>query len=801
MNATENSNGTSRAFRELLRGARQPSSQEAAGGAATCPAQNDTQAPETIPAHRSAESELNPLPYRRAILFALFFLSGSSGLIYQVVWTRMAFAAFGIIMPVLSVVISVFMLGLSLGAWLGGRYIGRLAARTGHSALAFYGAAEFIIGLGAFVVPQLFDVGKQLLLSTGQTDSAVYLGLSALVLAVSILPWCVFMGATFPLMMAYVREREPETQSADSFSYLYLANVLGAMSGTLLSAFVLIEIFGFRDTLRLSAVGNLMIVAVAVWLCRKDGAAPANAGAPAVRAQLSTGAAVAKPTGEWLRLLKWTLFTTGFISMAMEVVWVRAFAPVLKTQVYSFALVVAAYLGATFHGSLLYRRHLRRGKARPTGELLALLMAAALLPVLINSERFLQEAWWTMSPQPRYIFFLLASIWPFCAILGYLTPSLVDRYAAGSPKRAGSAYAINVLGCILGPLFGAYVLLPQFSERWGLILLSLPFAAFALALGKSLTNRQRFSLAVPAAAMLAAAMFLSLSYEDVVARYAVNAKVRRDYAATVVSCGTGFERRLVVNGFGMTQLAPCTKFMAHLPLGLHQGPPESALIICFGMGTSFRSALSWGIQTTAVELVPGVRDAFGFYHEDAGEVLKNPKGRIVIDDGRRYLQRTADTYDAIVIDPPPPVETAGSSLLYSKEFYEVAKRRLKPGGILQAWIPENSTVVFAAALRTLRDAFPYVRCISGYGGPGAHMLGSMQPIELCSPAEFMNRLPASAKADALEWSSEKELTGYLQTAFANEAPGKKPFVPQFRVRITDDRPFNEYFLVRQTMVY
>jgi predicted membrane-bound spermidine synthase len=794
MNATENSNGPSRAFRELVRGPGQRNAQESAPGAPP----SDTPVPETAPAPRPAAGETPPLPYRRAILFALFFLSGSSGLIYQVVWTRMAFAAFGIIMPVLSVVISVFMLGLSLGAWLGGRYIGRLASKTGRSALAYYGVAEFIIGLGAVVVPQLFNAGKQLLLSTGQTDSIIYLGLSALVLAVSILPWCVFMGATFPLMMAYVREREPANQSADSFSYLYLANVLGAMSGTLLSAFVLIEIFGFRDTLRLSAVGNLIIVAVVVWLCRKEGeATPAKAGAPAVQALR----AVARPGGEGLRWLKWILFTTGFVSMAMEVVWVRAFSPVLKTQVYSFALVVAAYLGATFHGSLLYRRHLRRGKARPTGELLALLTAAALLPVLINTRRFMEEGWWTTSPEPRYVFPLLAGIWPFCALLGYLTPSLVDRCAEGSPKRAGSAYALNVLGCILGPLFGAYVLLPRLSERWALILLSLPFAASALALGKSLTTKQRFGLAIPAAALLAGAMFFSLSYEDVVARYAAHAKVRRDYAATVISCGVGFDRSLVVNGFGMTQLTPCTKFMAHLPLGLHRGPPESALIICFGMGTSFRSALSWGIQTTAVELVPGVRDAFGFYHEDAAEVLKNPKGRIVIDDGRRYLERTADTYDAIVLDPPPPVETAGSSLLYSKEFYEAAKRRLKPGGILQAWIPENSTVVFAAALRTLRDEFPYVRCVVGYGGPGAHMLGSMQPIELCSPAEFMDRLPATAKADALEWSSAKEVTNYLQMAFANEAPAKKPFVPEIQVRITDDRPFNEYFLVRQAMVY
>src|SRR6266853_107038 len=167
---------------------------------------------------------------RRPLLFLLFFVSGFCSLVYQLVWTRMAFAAFGIITPVLSVVISVFMLGLALGAWASGRWIGALAARTGFSAVAFYGLAELIIGMGAFAVPKLFSAGEHLLLATGQTDSFGYLFLSALVLALSILPWCLCMGTTFPFMMAYVREGgEGE---AESFSFLYLANVLGAMSGT-----------------------------------------------------------------------------------------------------------------------------------------------------------------------------------------------------------------------------------------------------------------------------------------------------------------------------------------------------------------------------------------------------------------------------------------------------------------------------------------------------------------------------------------------------------------------------------------
>src|SRR5207249_1337545 len=164
---------------------------------------------------------------QRKLLFLLFFLSGFSGLVYQVVWTRIAFASFGIILPVLSVVISVFMLGLSVGAWGAGRIIPVLQLKTGLSAAVFYALTELMIGAGAFAVPSLFKAGEQLLLGAGQSDSTAYLSISALVLTVAILPWCICMGATFPLMMAYVREREPA--NAESFSFLYLANVLGAM--------------------------------------------------------------------------------------------------------------------------------------------------------------------------------------------------------------------------------------------------------------------------------------------------------------------------------------------------------------------------------------------------------------------------------------------------------------------------------------------------------------------------------------------------------------------------------------------
>ena len=391
----------------------------------------------------------------RRVLFSLFFLSGFCSLVYQVVWTRMAFASFGIITPVLSVVLSVFMLGLAVGSWGGGRFIAVLVQKTGMSAAIFYALAETVIGVGAFAVPRLFTAGEHFLLATGQTNSVSYLAFSALVLAASILPWCVCMGATFPLMMAYVRERE--RGSTESFSFLYLANVLGAMSGTIITAVVLVELLGFRHTLWLAAAGNFSIAMISGWLgWRLRGSIaslPREAKGP------PAGAADQRRPGLSSRWIKWILFTTGFGAMAMEVVWTRAFTPVLKTEVYSFAMIVFTYLGATFLGSWRYRRDLKKKSLWPAAKLIALLTIAVFLPILASDPTFVRMDL-TESKYVTSAIIVLASICPFCAVLGYLTPSLIDAYATGSPAVAGRAYALNVLGCILGPLFASYVLLP-----------------------------------------------------------------------------------------------------------------------------------------------------------------------------------------------------------------------------------------------------------------------------------------------------------------------------------------------------
>jgi predicted membrane-bound spermidine synthase len=724
----------------------------------------------------------------RWFLFLAFFLSGFCGLTYQVIWTRLAFASFGIIAPVLSIVISVFMLGLSVGSWAGGKWVDAIVKRTGFSALLFYALAELTIAIGGFSVPKLFKLGEVFLLSSGQTDSFRYLFLSALVLAVSILPWCLFMGTTFPFMMAYVREGDP--RSSNTFSYLYLANVLGAMTGCLLTAVVFVEMLGFKHTLWIAAAINLTIAALSAFIAWGR---PRQALEATQRSSKPPKHSATSPSRR--RVIKWVLFWTGFSAMAMEVIWARSFTPVLTTQVYSFALIVFAYLGATFLGSALYRRALARRTVQSGAALISILSIAVFLPILCNDLRFLSNT----SNLAGYLSaaVLLLSICPLCAVLGYLTPSLIDEYSAGEPAGAGRAYALNVAGCIVGPLFASYLLLPLLGERYGIIVLGLPFIAFALFGSRSLPSLSRWSLQVGAVVCLAWSVFYSVDLAVLASRKFPNTEIRRDYSASVISTGQGYAKALLVNGVGVTGLVPITKFMAHVPLAVHNGKPESVLVICFGMGTTYRSVLSWDIKTAAVELVPSVRDAFPFYHADALQVLNKPEGHIVIDDGRRYLNRTQDKFDVIVTDPPPPVQAAGSSLLYSEEFYEVAKRHLRPNGILQAWFPGGSDKTGQAVLRSLRNVFPYHRCFGSPFDPGILILASADPIPNLTLDRAAANMPNNAVNDLLEWSESRDGPDYLAQMQEREFSIDEALDPDPWTRITDDHPYNEYFLLRR----
>lgn len=729
--------------------------------------------------------------------FCFFFLSGFCSLLYELIWLRLAMAQFGVTTPMISMVLSSFMAGLGLGSWAAGHFIRKYARRITAPPLHWYAMAEVLIGCSAMVVPLELKTGRVVLEHVGKSlslSSSGYYVAAGVWLACTLIPWCACMGATIPLGM-YAIGRESPRESRRSFSFLYLANVLGAVAGSAIPL-LLVELWGFSFALQTGMVLNLAICIAVYRLTSKlspqasDAHTDRGAGEDAASAPALSARELLRSSSIWL------LFATGLTSMGMEVVWTRQYTIHVGTLVYSFAIILGVYLAATFLGSSIYRWWSGQGHASASPLIWLFVWLAALLPLLAADLRVGMAAWLRVP----------AGIAAFSGLLGFLTPMLVDRFSEGDANRAGVGYAVNVAGCIAGPMVAGFLLLPHLDERYALVLLALPWLLVGLWFLffcefrsiRRLTARLAISTGL-AAAILPASYALIFHTQDYIQQIH-GGKVLRDSTATVIASGVGMQKRLYVNGISMTLQTPITKVMATMPLAFLDHAPQNALVICFGMGTTHRSMLSWGIDSTAIDLVPSVPALFSYYHADAPQLLSSPRSHVVVDDGRRFLERTSSQYDVIVIDPPPPIAAAGSSLLYSREFYSAAQKRLRPDGILVQWFPGGDRTTTASVARSLQESFPYVRAFVAFEGWGIHYLASPQPIPNRSAAELAKRIPPAAAADLVEWgplpTAEQELAAMLK----NEVPVDQIVaVDKNAPALQDDRPVNEYGLLRHLL--
>jgi spermidine synthase len=714
--------------------------------------------------------------------FIFFFISGLCSIVYELIWLRLAMAQFGVTTALTSIVLSTFMAGLGLGSWAAGRLIRAYGEHLRIHPLKPYGLTELLIGCSAFAVPLQLSYGHRLLeemAAQAAVSSAAYYLVSGAWLAVTLVPWCACMGATIPLVMFAIGS-DSGHESRRSFSFLYVANVAGAIAGAIVAP-LLIELGGFHMTLLVGACLNAAIAVAAFSRSLVSGGI--FQGGAAVGPSSSTSD-FNRGGGTPLLLL----FLTGLTTMGMEVIWIRLFTPYIGPVVYAFATILAAYLFATFAGSRIYRWWSSRG-GRESELAWVALVPLGMLALVTSDVRLV------LGSSAR----VFLGVIPFAAVMGFLTPLLVDRWSGGDPDRAGKAYGINVVGCIVGPLLSGFLLLPFLGERWSTLVLTLPW--LVMAIRAAFVAKSRMLTRAAAYGAVVAAIAILFFAEDFATQYPQR-EVLRDSTATVIATGEGMSKRLVINGVNITSMVPITKMMAHLSLASLAQSPHDALVICFGMGTTFRSAMSWGISSTAVDLVPSVPKLFSYYHGDAEKILASPQARVVIDDGRRFLERSPEEYDVIIIDPPPPVQAAGSSLLYSEDFYAVARKRLRPGGILQQFLPDgvndaNDNQLKASVARALQNSFPYVRVFQWNGRQGWHFLASGQPIPLRTAAELVARMPPPAVVDMLEWGPAKTAEAQFEILLSRETKPEQMIAlsPQTPA-LQDDRPINEYYLIR-----
>ncbi len=274
--------------------------------------------------------------------FVFFLISGFCSVLYELVWLRLSMAQFGVTTAMVSIVLSVFMAGLGLGSWASGRLIRSRGERLAPFALRIYALLELLIGVAGVLVPLELRFGHAQLERLGDFSSPLYYVASGTCVVATLLPWCVLMGATIPVAMLAIGRMHPQ-ETGRSFSFLYMANVAGAVAGTRVPLY-LIELFGFQGTLRTGTACNTLIAVTAVLLSLRQpqGSAEKTLAPPISEFRADSG----------ILLL---LFATGLSSMGMELVWVRQFTPFLGNVVYGFSGILGVYLTSTFLGSVVYR--------------------------------------------------------------------------------------------------------------------------------------------------------------------------------------------------------------------------------------------------------------------------------------------------------------------------------------------------------------------------------------------------------------------------------------------------------------
>jgi spermidine synthase len=247
----------------------------------------------------------------------------------------------------------------------------------------------------------------------------------------------------------------------------------------------------------------------------------------------------------------------------------------------------------------------------------------------------------------------------------------------------------------------------------------------------------------------------------------------------------------------MTVLVSETKLMAHLPMALAKDP-KRILVVCFGMGTTLRSASRHpGVQVDidAVDIVPNVFDCFKFFHKDADGIVQKPNVHLYADDGRNFLLLSQKAYDVITIDPAPPVYSAGTVNLYTREFLSLCKSRLTEDGVVCLWLPPAPASELLMIMKTFANVFPGASLWGGLRMPGFYLIGGHRSFEqtpdsLSSLVRHLSKIP-----DLSEWEAFYQDEAILTNLYLLGSNALRQLVKNVP-EVTDDRPYTEFPLWR-----
>ena len=753
------------------------------------------------------------MPNVKCIVWIMFFLSGVSALVYEVIWTRQLTLVFGSTVFATSTVLTAFMAGLALGSF----YFGRLADAYSRP-LRLYAVLEAAIAAFAVVWPMLLDSLNAIYALAYRGLNAEFYSLSLIRFVLSFLLLLVpstLMGATLPILSRCIMNRM--VALGFNIGTLYALNTFGAVVGCISTGFFLIRFLGIQHSLWLAAVINFGISITAALLERHqrrprlDECGAVQGVAPVVERL------TAEIPLELRRMVLWAFALSGFCALSYEVLWTRILVFFLGSTTYAFSTMLAAFLFGIGMGSFAFSWIVDRLKSLVNifgiVQIAIGLTAVALIPAF-GGLYAISSMFQSISGGGRFwVFASCVIVMSVPTLLMGVSFPLVVRIFTVKTSRLGrsigNVYAVNTVGAILGAFSAGFILIPLIGIRASIVLVAMLNAAvgFVLISRNEKTSKVVHTTAIGGTLLtvVLGVIILSVANRPLFLRSAifriqrpgdtiVDYKEEIDSTVTTLKDDEGVYRLYVDTNQAADASrwdSPSHRVIAHLPLLLHPNP-ERALVVGFGMGVTSYSITKHGVRVDAVEISNGVIDSAREHFKHVNhDVLQSSLFNHTINDGRNYILMTRQKYDMISTGIIHPLVSAGSSNIYSEDFYRLCQRILTETGIMCQWVPLHRLPEghYKIILRTFLKVFPNTTLWYKYTPDFVILIGTREPLKI-NYKEFLAKSQIPNVANELLYDNLDGTS--LLDSFMMGAQRLQQYVGDGPIH-TDNRPQLDFF--------
>jgi spermidine synthase len=767
-------------------------------------------------------------PTYRTVIILFFLFTGVSGLIYEILWTRMFSLVLGTTVYAVATVLGVYMGGLALGSWI----FGRIVDRPKVNGFRLYALLEGAVGIYAFILPFLMDFSDTIYKAAWPLLSESFAGQTLLRIVLSILILIVpttMMGGTLPVLSRYLVRRR--NRSGVEIGTLYAVNTLGAVVGCFITGFFLIELLGVSLTLTIAAILNLAVAISAYYLSGRTHSKDLEVQLEESKQRKEKKV---RPRTEYSRrqiqVVLWLFALSGFAALALEVLWTRSLMYFVNIDTWAFTAMLTAFLCGIGLGSLIMSRYVEK-ISKPIMvlaviEILIGISAGLSIPLFDLLHETSTTNLWLSSSSSTLLWQIVSKLSQSFLIM--LLPTLlmgaafplVCRIYVGNRKEVGrgtgTLYALNTAGAILGSIGAGFVMLPILGSIQSSILLSSTLYAvlgLLLLIIAVESSRTRLWINLFVITALGALLILNIQFtgQPVIKlsrffkeqpglftlRYFQEGP---DASISVLEKANGL-RELNINGqstaFTNYMDMQVHRMLSHLPM-LLQPDPKKVLVVGFGMGSTV-----WGCcqyeeveRVDVVELLKDEKETANWFKEVNHGVLNHPKLKFIQGDGRNYLLGTREKYDVISFNAIHPRYSAN---LYTVDFYQMCREKMDSNGVICAWMTQNSLVdaEWKMLCRSFTEVFPYSSL--WYSNPQHFcLIGSMKPLKI-DLDKWQTRIDQDGVQSDLKDSNlnnpfvlltrymfgDQKLTDYLSESLLNT--DDKPLVEFARESIREER--------------